>query len=112
MNYDRMTREQAVELLRSTMETVKSLDASLHDDQRKARDAARSQLSVDADPSPVVIGVEADLEWARASTHEVSLRMIRANDQARRVLRLVEWKTLRHADKLGVLRPNSVGDQP
>jgi hypothetical protein len=103
MNYDDMTREQAVELLRSTMESIKSLDVAMLEDQRKAQAAARSQLYVDADPSPPPVDADADLERRSASTHEVALRMIRANDQARRALRLVEWRTHAHAKRLGVL---------
>jgi hypothetical protein len=103
MKYDSMTREQAIELLRDLMEALDGLDASLLADQNVARTAAMSALVVDHEPSPLPVAAGEDLDHHQAHTHEVALRIIRGNDQARRVIRLVQWRTLRHAEKLGVL---------
>jgi hypothetical protein len=62
-----------------------------------------SAIGVDMAPSPMPVKAVDDLDHHQAHTHEVALRIIRGNDQARRALRLVQWRTLRHAEKLGVL---------
>lgn len=92
-----MTREQAIALLRLTMDSLQQVDDDLHG-AASLQASAPTDVRVNPDPGPVLLSFD---DWCHRDVDRHTF--VAACDQARRSLRNVQFRVLEHAKKLGVL---------